>query len=104
MPDIIDQLIEIDNRAHEILGDVEEEKRSVSNLNSLLTKQIKDKIKILTELELEKFEKIFSEQTKERSGQIRAAAEYFVADMKKEFASNRNKWCKEIFDGIINDF
>ena len=104
MADIIDQLIEIDNRAHEILGDIEEEKRTVSDLSNLLARQLKDKIEILAEMELKQFSGKNSAMINERSKQIKASADYFVVGMQKEFDANKEKWCHDILNDIINGF
>ena len=104
MIDIVNELIEIEGVANEILVNAENDKLIFEQVYKLILDELNDKIDFLCEREIKnsKKENLFLKD--ERINQVSSNYNEYALQMKDEFAKQKNNWLKEIFDTILEDF
>ncbi len=104
MIDIVNELIEIEANANEILTDAENDKFIFDQVYNLILQQLREKINLLSQNEIENARKENLFLQDEGISQISTKYEEYAAQMENEFASQKDNWIKEIFDSILEDF
>ena len=100
----MNELIEIESNANEILADAQNDKFIFEQVYNLILQQLREKIDLLSQNEIEnaKKENLFLQD--EGISKISTKYEEYTAQMENEFASQKDNWVKEIFDSILEDF
>ena len=104
MIDIVNELIEIEANANEILTDAQNDKFIFDQVYNLILQQLREKINLLSQNEIENARKENLFLQDEGISQISTKYEEYTAQMENEFASQKDNWIKEIFDSILEDF
>lgn len=102
--DIVNELIEIENSANEILINAEKDKLILPEVIDLISKQVNQKIDELVELEINSVKEKSLSLKNERIIQIISRTDEFISKMESEFTQNKDEWVQNIFDNVLEDF
>ena len=102
--DIVNELIEIEGVANEILVNAENDKLILDQVSNLISIELNKKIDELVEIETEDIKKSNLFLKDERLAQISSNYNNFASHMKNEFDLQKGNWIKEIFDSLLEDF
>lgn len=104
MIDIVNELVEIECVANEILVSAENDKLILNEVSNLIKSELNKKIDELTKIEIDNIKKSDLILKNERLEQISSGYNNFISEMKNDFDSKKNDWVNDIFNSLLEDY
>ncbi len=100
MEEVIAKIIEIEERAREIVKDAENSKNSLDDELAKETERLRRDIAERAEKKNETLREYEDGEADKKIEQINAEASRVMEKLEAKFSENRDKWVKDIFDSV----
>ena len=100
MEEIIAKIIEIEERARDIVKDAENAKKGLENELARETERLRHDIAERAEKKNEALREYEDGEADKKIAQINAEAERVMQSLEAKFNENKDKWVEDIFDSV----